>query len=94
MYNDGHFKLTVFSDLHYGEAEDLSWGPEQDRNSDNVMRSILQIDPPDYVVINGDLITGESKELLLVSPPSSVAIYLTNPILISKIRSTKIQPCT
>ncbi|KAF9510289.1 hypothetical protein BS47DRAFT_1348214 [Hydnum rufescens UP504] len=59
-YKNGRFKLSVFSDLHYGEAEDLSWGPEQDRNSDTVMRAILKIDPPDYVVINGDLITGEN----------------------------------
>jgi metallophosphoesterase superfamily enzyme len=72
--SNGHFKLTVFSDLHYGEAEDLSWGPEQDRNSDIVMRTILKMDPPNYVVINGDLITGESKG---VSSDSLLYYYIS-----------------
>lgn len=67
-YKDGRFKLTVFSDLHFGEAEDLSWGPAQDINSYRVMRKMLAVDRPDYVVINGDLVTGESKYGLNISP--------------------------
>lgn len=43
-----------------GEAEGLAWGPEQDRRSLVVMRAMLKLEKPDFVVINGDLITGES----------------------------------
>ncbi|KAF8648134.1 hypothetical protein AX16_006384 [Volvariella volvacea WC 439] len=57
---DGTFKLTVFSDLHYGENPNEDWGPEQDRNSTRLMRAVLADERPDYAVINGDLITGEN----------------------------------
>jgi metallophosphoesterase superfamily enzyme len=60
---DKTFKLVVFSDLHYGEAEDLSWGPQQDVNSARVMRLTLEAEKPDFVVINGDLITGDGKSV-------------------------------
>lgn len=43
-----------------GEAEDQEWGPEQDRKSGVIMRAMLKSEQPDFVVINGDLITGES----------------------------------
>ncbi|KAK4896752.1 hypothetical protein LTR27_005346 [Elasticomyces elasticus] len=58
--NDGTFQLAVFEDLHYGEAEDLVWGPQQDVNSTRVMDSILDNETPQLVVLNGDLITGEN----------------------------------
>ncbi len=58
---DGTFKLTVFSDLHFGENPWDDWGPEQDRNSLIVMMNMLTVEKPDFVAINGDLITGESK---------------------------------
>ncbi|KAL0571027.1 hypothetical protein V5O48_010934 [Marasmius crinis-equi] len=57
---DGTFKVTVFSDLHYGENPWDSWGPEQDANSTRLMKTVLPDERPDYVVLNGDLITGEN----------------------------------
>jgi hypothetical protein len=55
----GKFKIGIFSDLHYGE-EESGWGIDQDVNSTRVMRNILDYEDPDFVVINGDLITGEN----------------------------------
>ncbi|GLB38949.1 putative calcineurin-like phosphoesterase [Lyophyllum shimeji] len=57
---DGTFKITVFSDLHYGENPWDEWGPEQDRNSTRLVKAVLNDEKPDYVVLNGDLITGEN----------------------------------
>ncbi|KIM42443.1 hypothetical protein M413DRAFT_444859 [Hebeloma cylindrosporum] len=57
---DGTFKLTVFSDLHFGENPWDDWGPEQDVNSISLMDTVLGDEKPDYVVLNGDLITGEN----------------------------------
>ncbi|TFK33984.1 Metallo-dependent phosphatase-like protein [Crucibulum laeve] len=57
---DGTFKLTVFSDLHFGENPWDDWGPEQDANSTRVLKRVLGDEEPDYVVLNGDLITGEN----------------------------------
>jgi len=56
---DHTFKVTVFSDLHFGEAPSSDWGPQQDVNSLRLMRTVLGDEKPDYVVINGDLVTGE-----------------------------------
>jgi len=57
---DGTFKVTLFSDLHFGEGEEVDWGPEQDANSTRLMTTVLEDEQPDYVVLNGDLITGEN----------------------------------
>jgi len=57
---DGTFKITVFSDLHYGENAWDVWGPQQDVNSTILMNKVLPSEQPDYVVLNGDLITGEN----------------------------------
>ncbi|TFK25358.1 Metallo-dependent phosphatase [Coprinopsis marcescibilis] len=57
---DDTFKITVFSDLHFGEGPEVDWGPEQDRNSTRLMKTVLREEQPDYVVLNGDLITGEN----------------------------------
>ncbi|KAF9041456.1 Metallo-dependent phosphatase-like protein [Panaeolus papilionaceus] len=57
---DGSFKITVFSDLHFGENPWDVWGPQQDKNSLALMRKVLADEKPDYAVINGDLITGEN----------------------------------
>ena len=46
---DGTFKLTVFSDLHFGENPSGPWGPEQDVNSTVLMRTVLGDEKPDYV---------------------------------------------
>ncbi|KAN0094668.1 Metallo-dependent phosphatase-like protein [Tylopilus felleus] len=56
---DGTFKLTIFSDVHFGENPWDTWGPEQDINTTALMKVLLKMEAPDYVVINGDLITGE-----------------------------------
>jgi hypothetical protein len=40
-----------------------SWGPQQDIYSVKVLNSVLDADPPNLVVLNGDLITGENAFL-------------------------------
>ncbi|KAJ7120693.1 Metallo-dependent phosphatase-like protein [Mycena crocata] len=59
FHEDGTFKITVFSDLHFGENPDDGIGIVKDANSTRLMRGILRDEKPDYVVINGDLITGD-----------------------------------
>ena len=56
---DGTFHIAVFSDLHYGENES-TFGPPQDVNSAALMRQVLAQEQPDFVILNGDLITGEN----------------------------------
>ncbi|EKM77163.1 hypothetical protein AGABI1DRAFT_115363 [Agaricus bisporus var. burnettii JB137-S8] len=58
--DDGTLKITVFSDLHFGENPWDVWGPQQDSNSTRVMKRVLKDENPDYAVLNGDLITGEN----------------------------------
>lgn len=53
------FKLAIFSDLHFGEDES-SFGIQQDQNSTQLMNWILELESPDFAVLNGDLITGEN----------------------------------
>lgn len=43
---------------HYGQFPDTV-GPEDDFNSTRVMRDILEIEHPDFVVFTGDLVTGD-----------------------------------
>ncbi|KAJ5143928.1 uncharacterized protein N7515_002715 [Penicillium bovifimosum] len=50
---DGTFQITVFEDLHF--AEDA----EKDKKTQGVMSYILDKENPDFVVINGDLVSGE-----------------------------------
>ncbi|EJT98082.1 Metallo-dependent phosphatase [Dacryopinax primogenitus] len=61
---DGEFKVVSFSDMHFGERNGdgtfASWGPEQDTNTTIVHSIILDQEKPDYVVFNGDLMTGEN----------------------------------
>ena len=47
--SDGTFKITVFSDLHYGENPWDDWGPEQDVHSSGLMRTVLGSEKPDFV---------------------------------------------
>ncbi|KAF9525232.1 Metallo-dependent phosphatase-like protein [Crepidotus variabilis] len=54
------FKLTVFSDLHFGENPWEDWGPAHDKSSVALMARILADEKPDFAVINGDLVTGEN----------------------------------
>jgi hypothetical protein len=46
---DGTFKMTVFSDLHFGENPWDAWGPQQDVDSLLLMRTVLSSENPDYV---------------------------------------------
>lgn len=57
---NGTFQITIFEDLHFGEAEDTDWGPSQDANSLRVMETVLSSEATQLVVLNGDLITGEN----------------------------------
>jgi len=53
------FKIAAFSDLHTGEDED-SFGIEQDVKTRRMFRHVLNAEHPDFVVLNGDLTTGEN----------------------------------
>lgn len=57
---NGTFQITIFEDLHFGEAEDTDWGPLQDVDTLKVMNTVLDDESPQLVVLNGDLITGEN----------------------------------
>ncbi|XP_039136837.1 probable inactive purple acid phosphatase 16 [Dioscorea cayenensis subsp. rotundata] len=57
---DSTFKITLFADLHYGEAAWLDWGPEQDRNSSRVLSAVLDSEIPDFVIYLGDVITANN----------------------------------
>lgn len=57
---EGTFQIAIFGDLHFGEAEDTSWGPLQDVNTLKVMKNVLANEESQLVVLNGDLITGEN----------------------------------
>ena len=59
LANDNTFKISVFSDLHYGENES-TFGIPADKNSAALMRQVLSQERPDFVILNGDLITGEN----------------------------------
>lgn len=61
--SDGTFKISIFEDLHFGEAEHTDWGPRQDEMTLKVMRGVLDTEGPQLVVLNGDLITGENTML-------------------------------
>ncbi|KAM0666662.1 hypothetical protein MY8738_002071 [Beauveria namnaoensis] len=57
---DGTFHISVFSDLHMGMYANVPRGPKQDAKSVSVMASVLDMEKPDFAVINGDLINGDS----------------------------------
>lgn len=57
----GTFQISIFEDLHFGEAEDTDWGPLQDVDTLKVMQTVLGNESTtQLVVLNGDLITGEN----------------------------------
>ncbi|QMW40335.1 hypothetical protein G4B11_003615 [Aspergillus flavus] len=60
---NGTFQLSVFEDLHYGEAEATTWGPKQDVETNAVINTVLDNESPQLVILNGDLITGENTFL-------------------------------
>ncbi|KAJ6483253.1 Metallo-dependent phosphatase [Mycena sanguinolenta] len=59
FHEEGTFKITIFSDLHFGENPDDGVGVAKDSNSTRLMRAVLRKEDPDYIVFNGDLITGD-----------------------------------
>ncbi|EFY91867.1 hypothetical protein MAC_02152 [Metarhizium acridum CQMa 102] len=61
-FNDnGTFQMSIFSDMHFGQYES-SIGPAQDRNTVRVIGDVLDFDRPELVVLNGDLIDGDSTQ--------------------------------
>ncbi|OGM49753.1 hypothetical protein ABOM_001829 [Aspergillus bombycis] len=60
---NGTFQLSIFEDLHYGEAEATAWGPTQDAETKVVINTVLDNESPQLVILNGDLITGENTFL-------------------------------
>ncbi|KAE8352220.1 Metallo-dependent phosphatase [Aspergillus coremiiformis] len=55
---DGTFQITVFSDLHFAEAENSVDGPAQDKRTVEVVKKVLDRENSKLVVLNGDLISG------------------------------------
>jgi hypothetical protein len=60
-------KTTVSKTFYHGvhvsdhtSAPEWGWGPPSDIKTTKVMNTILDIEKPDLVVLNGDLITGEN----------------------------------
>ena len=60
--SNGTFQISIFGDLHFGENA-WSFGPQADIASVGVMNSILDTEPQQLIVLNGDLITGENTFL-------------------------------
>jgi len=57
------FKILQITDIHLGEAEDLDWGPRQDRNTWHALDSILKVEAPvDLLILGGDQLTGNNCE--------------------------------
>jgi len=59
------FTILQLADLHFGEAENLDWGPEQDRKSSAAIQKYVDYEDSeeqgiDLVVYSGDLITGNN----------------------------------
>lgn len=61
---NGQFKVVTFSDMHFGErwgnGSFAAFGPEDDANTQRVHATILDQEKPNYVVFNGDIMTGEN----------------------------------
>ena len=49
---DGKFKFVQFTDIHLAE------GPDTDLAAQNLMRKVLDLEKPDFVVSTGDIISG------------------------------------
>ncbi|KAF8143723.1 Metallo-dependent phosphatase-like protein [Mycena galopus ATCC 62051] len=60
----GNFKVVSFSDMHFGERNGdgtwAVWGPANDAMTQVVHGTILDNEKPNYVVFNGDMMTGEN----------------------------------
>ncbi|KAF4759809.1 hypothetical protein N7455_000503 [Penicillium solitum] len=53
---DGTFHISIFEDLHFAEDD------ETDAKSRQVMSSILAVERTNFVVLNGDLVSGERTQ--------------------------------
>eukprot|EP00980_Cylindrotheca_fusiformis_P027760 scaffold22558_cov116-Cylindrotheca_fusiformis.AAC.9 len=59
--NRSVFKIIQIADIHLGEAENLDWGPEQDRKTWNVLDKLLTMEnDADLIVLSGDQLTGNN----------------------------------
>ncbi|KAJ7194412.1 Metallo-dependent phosphatase-like protein [Mycena pura] len=62
--HDGNFKVVSFSDMHFGERNGdgtfAEFGPLNDAMTQKVHGTILDNEKPNYVVFNGDMMTGEN----------------------------------
>jgi len=73
---DGSFKIVQFTDLHFGEDKDF------DLRTMEIEKIILESEKPDFVVITGDLVSGnelyeggfEDKWLKLTQPMKELNI--------------------
>ncbi|CAN9338920.1 unnamed protein product [Alternaria alternata] len=57
--SDRKLSVTVFSDLHFGEPDSLRGRPYADLKTVGVINSVLDNEQPDFVVLNGDLVSCE-----------------------------------
>ena len=57
------FKILQITDIHLGEAENLEWGPRQDRNTWRALDAVLLAEAPiDLIVLGGDQLTANNCE--------------------------------
>jgi predicted phosphodiesterase len=54
------FKIIQLTDIHLGEAENLEWGPEQDRKTWEVLDKVLTLEAPDLIILSGDQLTANN----------------------------------
>lgn len=55
------FKIIQITDIHLGEAEDLDWGPQQDRKTWKALDAVLTAEAPiDLIVLGGDQLTANN----------------------------------
>lgn len=57
---DGQFRILQLTDLHLGEEPSLDWGPQQDRNTYSLLRKIIPLEQPDFIVFSGDQVTANN----------------------------------
>lgn len=53
------FKILQLADVHYGEAPSTEWGPAQDAESVELIKSLVLAEQPDLIVLSGDQLTSD-----------------------------------